>query len=186
VEGSLQPASSNSSDTTPAPIVTATPATPTVTIKDKPSDLGIKPIKDKESWINAQNRKVIDARLRRAPYWSGPKGKFITTPDNAAASGWWEEVLAFYCEPPVSDLFVGETRFDGKGFERIDYIKWHFHPSGAVDSLGYIFELIDIKQSESKPVVSLKACFSTAFSSLKMGGITIDSALQVGFMLRAF
>ena len=199
VEGSLQPASSDSSATTPAPIVTAPPATPTVTtpapivtappatptvtIKDKPSDLGIKPIKDKESWITA--RKVIDARLRRAPYWSGPEGTFITTPDNAAASGWWEEVLAFYCEPPVSDLFVGETRFDGKGFERIDYIERHFHPSGAVDSLGYIFDLIDIKQSESEQVVSLKARFSTAFSSLKMGGITIDSALQVGFMLRA-
>jgi hypothetical protein len=96
--GSLQPASSNSSDTTPAPIATATPATPEVTIKDKPSDLGIKPIKDKESWINA--RKVIDARLRQAPYWSGPDGKFITTPDNAAASGWWEEVLAFTASLP--------------------------------------------------------------------------------------
>jgi hypothetical protein len=51
--------------------------------------------------------------------------------------------------------------------------------------LGYIFKLINIKQSESEPVVSLKARFSTAFSSLKMGGITIDSALQVGFMLCA-
>ncbi len=79
---------------------------PEVTIKDKPSDLGIKPIKEKDSWINA--RTIIDACLRRAQYWSGPDGKLITTSDNAAASGWWEEVLAFYCEPTVSDLFVGE------------------------------------------------------------------------------
>jgi hypothetical protein len=85
----------------------------------------------------------------------------------------------------VSDLFVGETRFDGKGFKRIDYIDCHFHPSGAVNSLGYIFDLIDIRQKTEEPVVSLKARFLQAFSSLKLGGIGIDSALQIGFMLRA-
>ena len=50
------------------------------------------------------------------PYWAGPSGNLITMEDNAAASGWWEEVLAFFCKPPVSDLFVGETCFDGKDF----------------------------------------------------------------------
>jgi len=98
---------------------------------------------------------------------------------------WWEEVIAFYCKPPVSDLFVEEHRFDGKGFEMIAHIDHHFNPSGAVDSLAYIFDLIDIKQSEQESVVTLKARFSKAFSALKMGGIGIDPALQVGFMLRA-
>jgi hypothetical protein len=32
-----------------------------ITIKDKPSDMGIKPITDKDSWTNA--KKIIDARL---------------------------------------------------------------------------------------------------------------------------
>ncbi len=106
------------------------------------------------------------------------------TDANIAASLWWEEVIAFFCKPPVSDLFVGETRFDRKGFEHIIYIDCHFYPSGAVDSLGYIFDLIDIKQKDEEPVVSLKARFLQAFSSLKLGAISINSALQVGFMLR--
>ncbi len=50
-----------------------------------------------------------------------------------------------------------------------------------MDALGYIFDLIDIEQKDNKPVVSLKAHFSQSFSSLKLGGIAIDSALQVGF-----
>jgi hypothetical protein len=87
--------------------------------------------------------------------------------------------------PPVSDLFVGETCFDSKGFECIDHIDRHFHPSGAVDALGYIFDLIDIKQKDNKPVVSLKARVSQAFLSLKLGGISIDSVLQVSFTLCA-
>jgi hypothetical protein len=101
------------------------------------------------------------------------------------ASVWWEEVIAFYCQPPVSDLFVKESCLDGKGFEMIAHIDQHFNPSGAVDSLGYIFYLIDIKQLDQESVITLKACFSTVFSNLKMGGISIDSALQVGFMLCA-
>jgi hypothetical protein len=113
-----------------------------LTIKDKPSDMGIKPITDKDSWIDA--KKIIDARLRRAPYWPGESKQLITTDDNAAASVWWEEVIAFYCKPPVSNLFVEESRFDGKGFEMIAHIDQHFNPSGAIDSLGYIFDLIDI------------------------------------------
>ena len=152
-------------------------------IKDKPSDMGIKSITDKDSWTEA--KKIINARLRRAPYWPGESKELITTDANAAASIWWEEVIAFYCKPPVSDLFVEEHRFDGKGFEMIAHIDQHFNPSGAVDSLAYIFDLIDIKQTEQESVVTLKARFSKAFSALKMGGIGIDSALQVGFMLRA-
>jgi hypothetical protein len=107
------------------------------------------------------------------------------TPKNAAASKWWEEVLAFFCEPPISDIFVCKTKFDGKDFERIKHIEQHVHPSGAVDSLGYIFNLIDIKKKDDKPVISLKACFLMAFSLIKMGGINIKSALQVGSMLCA-
>jgi hypothetical protein len=58
-------------------------------------------------------------------------------------------------------------------------------PSGAVNLLGYTFDLIDIKQKDNKPVVSLKVHFLQAFSLLKMGGISINSALQVGFMICA-
>jgi hypothetical protein len=61
----------------------------------------------------------------------------------------------------------------------------HFNPSGAVDSLSHILDLIDIKQKDNKPVISLKAHFSRVFLSLEMGGISIDLALQVGFMLCA-
>ncbi len=67
----------------------------------------------------------------------------MTTPTNVAASSRWEEVVVYYCKPPVSNLFVEELRFDGEGFEMIAYIDAHFNPSGAVDSLGYIFDLID-------------------------------------------
>ena len=67
----------------------------------------------------------------------------------------------------------------------IAYIDQHFNLLGAVNSLGYIFDLIDIKQAEQESVVTLKAHFSKAFSALKMGGIGINSALQAGFMLRA-
>ena len=57
-------------------------------------------------------------------------------------------MIAFYCKPPVSDLFVEESRFDGKGFEMIAHIDHHFNLLGTVDSLGYIFDLIDIKKLE--------------------------------------
>jgi hypothetical protein len=101
------------------------------------------------------------------------------------ASAWWEEVIVYHCKPPVSDLFVKESWFDGKGFKMIAYIDAHFNPYGAVDSLRYIFELIDIQQLADESVVTLKACFSHLFASLKMGGITINLALQVGLMLWA-
>ena len=104
-----------------------------LTIKDKPLDMGIRPITDKDSWTDA--KKVIDARLCRAPYWPGESKQLITTTENAAASLWLEEIITFYCKPPVSDLFVEESRFDGKGFEMIAHIDQHFNPSGTVDSL---------------------------------------------------
>ena len=183
VAGTLAPTSSNLlesslSPSAPPPRMEGIPVKlEVVTIKDKPSDLGIRPINNKESWVNA--KKIIKLRLCCPPYWAGPSGNLITMEDIAAASGWWKEVLAFFCKPPMSNLFVGENRFDEKGFERITYINCHFHPSGALDCLGYIFDLTDIKQKDSEPVVSLKACFSKAFSALKLGGIPIDSALQV-------
>ncbi len=115
--------------------------------------MGIKNITDKESWSEA--KKIIDARLCRAPYWPGKPRALVTTSLNAAASVWWEKVIAYYCKPPVSDLFVEEHRFDGKGFEMIAHIDQHFNPLGAVDSLGYIFDLINIKQAKQESVVAL-------------------------------
>ena len=76
------------------------------------NQMGIKNITDKESWTEA--KKMIDARLRRAPYWPGASRELVTTDLNAAVSVWWEEVITYYCKPPVSDLFVEEHRFDGK------------------------------------------------------------------------
>jgi hypothetical protein len=67
----------------------------------------------------------------------------------------------------------------------IKYINKYFNPSGAVNSLGYIFDLIDVKQASDESVITLKAQLSCLFTSLKLGGITINPALQVGFMLRA-
>jgi hypothetical protein len=205
VAGSLLPTPLDSSKSTPPPTVVLSAVQATVaslilaavttekmeppqatakeTIKDKPSDLGIKPITDKDTWIDAN--KVIDACLCRPPYWPVPSKELVTTADNVAASVWWEEVVAFFCKPPVLDLFVEMPKFDGKGSKMLAHINNHFNPSGTVDTLSHIFDLIDLKLKDDEPVVSLKVQFSRVFSSLKMGGISIDSALQVGFMLRA-
>ena len=147
ITGSLVPVSSFSSNsaTTVVPSPTPAPNPLPVMIKDKPSDMGIKNITDKESWTEA--KKIIDARLRRAPYWPGESKALVMTDLNAAASIWWEEVIAYYCKPPVSDLFVKKHCFDGKGSEMIAHMDQHSNPSGAVDSLSYIFDLIDIKQT---------------------------------------
>ena len=67
----------------------------------------------------------------------------------------------------------------------IKHIDKYFNPSGTVDSFSHIFDLINVKQAHDENVISLKARFSRIFASLKMGGVVIDSALQVGFMLRA-
>ncbi len=91
------------------------------------------------------------------PYWPGESKTLITTEANAATSIWWEEIITYYCKPPVLDLFVKEHQFDGKGFKMIDHIDQHFNPLDSVDSLGYIFYLINIKQSEQESVVTLKA-----------------------------
>jgi len=168
----------------PSPIIPAPSSTPLVTIKDKASDLGLKDITNTASWIDT--KKIIDAHLRPPPYCPGPNSKvLVTTKDNQVASSWWEEVINFYVEPPISDLFVEESQFDGKGFEMIEHINKYFNLSGNVDSLSYIFDLIDIKQVSDESVITLKAQFSPLFAYLKLGGVTIDSVLQVRFMLRA-
>jgi hypothetical protein len=97
----------------PAPHKSDVTHKPESPIKDKPSDLGLKPIKDKESWLNT--KKIIESCLHLPPYWAGPSGALITTDTNMAANIWWEEIITYFYEPPVSDLFVGETCFDGKG-----------------------------------------------------------------------
>ncbi len=94
-------------------------------------------------------------------------------------------MVGFFCRPPVSELFVEMPEFDGKCFKMLAHINNHFNPSGAVDTLSHIFDLIDLKQKDDELVVSLKVQFSQVFLSLKMGGISIDRALQVGFMLCA-
>ncbi len=169
--------------TTPPPLVPFPPAPLVTSIKDKPSDMGLNDITDINSWIESEA--VIDSLHRRAPFWLGPTSKaLITTSENMGASAWWEELLYYYLKPPVRDLFMEKSCFDGKGFEMIDHINKHFNPSGAVDTLGYIFDLIDIKQGHDEPVVTLQARFSQVFTSLKMGGIDIAFSLQAGFMLR--
>ncbi len=90
-------------------------------------------------------KKVINARLHCAPFWPGPSKSLVTIANNAVASAWWEEVIVYHCKPLLSDLFVKESRFNGKGFKMIAYIDVHYNPSGAVDSLGYILDMIDIK-----------------------------------------
>jgi hypothetical protein len=107
---SMAPTLGDSFDTVPSlvqtPSLVHTPfklSESILTIKDKPSDMGIKPITDKDSWTDA--KKIIDAHLCRAPYWPGESKQLITKDDNTATSVWWEEVIAFYCKPPVSDLF---------------------------------------------------------------------------------
>jgi hypothetical protein len=105
--------------------------------------------------------------------------------ENAPASAWWYEILVYHCKPPVSDLFIEESQFDGRGFEMIAYIETHFNPLGAFDSLGYFFNLIDIKKARDELIDTLMPQFLRIFASLKMEGISIDFTLQVGFMLRA-
>ncbi len=172
--GLVLPASMDSSLSesllSPPPVPVPPPPIPPMVqapIKDKPSDMGIKEITDKDSWMEV--KKIIDARLLRAPFWPGPSKDLITTTENAVASAWGEEVIAYHCKPPVSDLFVEESRFDGKGFEMIACIDAHFNPSGAVDSLGYIIDLINIKQAPEESVVTPKAHFSHVFALLKWG-----------------
>jgi hypothetical protein len=72
-------------------------------------------------------------------------------------------------KPPISDLFVEESQFDGKGFEMIEHIDKYFNPSSTVDSLSHIFDLIDIKQAQDESVITPKARFSRLFARLKMG-----------------
>ena len=127
IAGSTLPPSLDSSDsaTQAPPMPPVVPAisiapTTTITIKDKPSNMGIKPITDKDSWTDA--KKIIGARLQRASYWLGASKELVTINTNTAASIWWKEVIAFYCQPPVSGLFVEEHCFDGKVSGMITHI----------------------------------------------------------------
>jgi hypothetical protein len=52
----------------------------------------------------------------------------------------------------------------------IAHIDQHFSPSGAVDSFGYIFDLINIKQLDQELVIMLKACFSNGIQQPENGG----------------
>jgi hypothetical protein len=79
----------------------------------------------------------------------------------------------------MSNLFVEESQFDSKGFEMIACIKTHFNPLGAVDFLGYIFDLNNIRQARDESIVTLKAQFLHVFCFSQNGGISIDSTLQV-------
>jgi hypothetical protein len=140
----------------PSPIIPAPLSTPILTIKDKASDLGLKDITNKDSWIDT--KKIIDAHLRRPPYCPGPDSKvLVTTKDNQVVSSWWEEVINFYIKHPISNLFVEESQFDGKGFEMIKHIDKYFNSSGTVDSLSHIFDLINVKQASVKSMITLKA-----------------------------
>jgi hypothetical protein len=84
-ETSLTSSTAKQSVPVPAPPTEDVPVKSEVpTIKNKPSDLGIKPIKDKESWLNA--KKIIESRLCHPPYWSGPSGDLIMMDANIATS----------------------------------------------------------------------------------------------------
>jgi hypothetical protein len=86
----------------------------TLIIKDKPPDLGLKDITNKDSWLKV--RKIIDARLCHPSYCSSMTSKpHITTPANQAASSWWEEVIYSYVMSSISDLFVKNPQFNQKG-----------------------------------------------------------------------
>jgi hypothetical protein len=65
----------------------------------------------------------------------------------------------------------------------IAHINKYFNLSCTVNSLGYIFELIDIKQVVDKLVITLKAWFSRLFALLKMGMFPLTWP-QVGFVLQ--
>ncbi len=157
---------------------------PVLFINDKPANLGIKEITDKASWIEA--KKEINACLCCSPYHPSPTLKaLITMPENQVNSSWWKVVPYFNIKSTISNLFVKNPAFDGKGFEMIDPIEKDVNPLGAIDFLGYIFQLINIKQKADEEVISIKAHLLRLFASLKMGGVNIDSAVQFGFMLWA-
>jgi hypothetical protein len=153
-----------------APVIL--PPAPPITIKDKPPDMGIKPITDKDSWTEA--KKIINARLQSAPYWPGESKEIITTDANAAASVWWEEVIAYYCRPPVLDLFVEEHCFDGKVFKMNACIDQHFNPSAAVDSLAYFLTSLTSSNWTKNPL-SHSRHSSLVFSPHSKGGVSAST-----------
>ena len=51
----------------------------------------------------------------------------------------------------------------------IGHMDKYFNPSGAVDSLGHIFDLINIKQSQDKSIITLRAQLLRIFALSKWG-----------------
>jgi hypothetical protein len=97
------------------------PCPPTL-IKNKPLNISIKDIINKESWMDA--KKIIDLCLRSSPFWPHPTSKaLVTTKENSLASAWWEELLHHCMKPPVSNLFVRESYFDSKEEKSIKLIQ---------------------------------------------------------------
>jgi hypothetical protein len=94
----------------------------------------------------------------------------FVAPPSAPAPTQRHSSLNYYVKPPISDLFVEESQFDGKGFKMINHIDKYFNPSGAVDSLGIIFDLINVKQASDESVITLEAWLSRLFASLKLAG----------------
>jgi hypothetical protein len=66
------------------------PPPPIAFIKDKPSDIGLKDIVDKDSWTEA--KKVVNTRPSFSILAGAYQGACQTT-ENAPASTLWEEVL---------------------------------------------------------------------------------------------
>ena len=85
IAGSTVPTSLDSSKSAPPPDLAQLQTTaPHITIKDKPSHMRIKPITDKASLTDM--KKIIDARLRRAPYLPGESKQLITLPPNSCGT----------------------------------------------------------------------------------------------------
>jgi hypothetical protein len=63
-------------------------------------------------------KKIMDSCQRCSAFWPHPTSKaLVTSKENLVTSAWWEELLYHYMKPPISNLFVRESCFDGKGFE---------------------------------------------------------------------
>jgi hypothetical protein len=76
------PAGPSAPSSAPAPLPAPPPPPPPIAfIKDKPSDMGLKNILDKDSWIEA--KKVIDAHLCCSIYWLEPTKELVTMTENA-------------------------------------------------------------------------------------------------------
>jgi hypothetical protein len=61
---------------------------------------------------------MIDTHLCHPTYCPSLTSKaLIIMAKNQIASAWWEEVINYYVKLSVSDLFIKESSFNGKGFK---------------------------------------------------------------------